>query len=119
MDQTQANPAKLFVGNLSYSVTSDQLRQSFAQFGTVVDAIVLTDKFSGRSKGFGFVTMGSAEEAQAAIDGLNEKELDGRRMLVNVARPPAPRENRSFGGGNSGYNSGRGNGGYNRSGRDY
>lgn len=102
MDQSnQVNPAKLFVGNLSYSVTTDQLREKFAQFGTVVDAIVLTDKFSGRSKGFGFVTMGSAEEAQAAVEALNEQDFDGRKMLVNVARPKAPREFGSRGGFNN------------------
>jgi cold-inducible RNA-binding protein len=110
MDQNQVNPAKLFVGNLSYNVTTDQLREKFSEFGTVVDAIVLTDKFSGRSKGFGFVTMGSAEEANAAVAALNEQDFDGRKMLVNVARPKAPRE---FGGGG-----GRGGGGgFNRSDR--
>lgn len=122
MDQNQINPAKLFVGNLSYNVTTDQLRDKFSEFGTVVDAIVLTDKFSGRSKGFGFVTMSSAEEANAAVAALNEQELDGRKMLVNVARPKAPRE---FGGGNGGGGGyGRGprrdfNRSDNRGGRDY
>ena len=106
MDQNQVNPAKLFVGNLSYNVTTDQLRAKFSEFGTVVDAIVLTDKFSGRSKGFGFVTMSSADEANAAVAALNEQDFDGRKMLVNVARPKAPRE---FGGGSNG-----GGGGYNR-----
>jgi cold-inducible RNA-binding protein len=126
MDQNnQVNPAKLFVGNLSYTVTTDQLREKFSQFGTVVDAIVLTDKFSGRSKGFGFVTMSTAEEAEAAVQGLNEQEFDGRKMLVNVARPRAPRE---FGGGSRGGNTGGGfgrgprrdfNRDSNRGGRDY
>lgn len=104
MDQNQVNPSKLFVGNLSYNVTTDQLREKFSEFGTVVDAIVLTDKFSGRSKGFGFVTMNSADEAQAAVSALNEQDWEGRKMLVNVARPKAPRE---FGGGRGGYNNAR------------
>lgn len=108
MDQNQVNPAKLFVGNLSYNVTTDQLRAKFSEFGTVVDAIVLTDKFSGRSKGFGFVTMSTADEANAAVAALNEQDFDGRKMLVNVARPKAPRE---FGGGSNGGGQG---GGYNR-----
>lgn len=127
MDQSQVNPAKLFVGNLSYNVTKEQLIEKFSEFGTVVDAIVLTDKFSGRSKGFGFVTMGSADEAQAAVAALNEQELDGRKMLVNVARP---REDKPRTGGfGGGYNSSRGprrdfghsndRGGYNRGGRDF
>lgn len=121
-----ANPAKLFVGNLSYNITSDQLSEKFSQFGTVVEAIVMSDKFTGRSKGFGFVTMSSADEANAAVTALNESEWDGRNMVVNVARPKAPRENRGFGGGYSnggrggGYNSNRGGGrgGYGRSDRD-
>jgi cold-inducible RNA-binding protein len=93
------NPKKLFVGNLSWNLASEDLRELFSEFGTVEDAIVLTDKFTHRSKGFGFVTMSTAEEAQAAIDGLNEKEIDGRQIVVNVAQPPRPREDRRFGGG--------------------
>lgn len=85
------NAKKLFVGNLSWNLTSDDLREVFGEFGTVEEAVVLTDKFSGRSKGFGFVTMSSAEEAAAAIEGLNQKEVDGRAMVVNVAQPPKPR----------------------------
>lgn len=120
-----ANPAKLFVGNLPYTITSDQLTEKFSQFGTVVEAIVMTDKFTGRSKGFGFVTMSSADEANESVTALNESEMDGRKMVVNVARPKAPRENRGFGGG---YNSNRGGfgdnnrgggrGGYGRSDRN-
>lgn len=91
---TQSNPAKLFVGNLPYSVTTEMLREKFSAYGNVVDAIVMTDKFSGRSKGFGFVTMGNEQEAQDAIAALNEAEMDGRKMLVNVARPKAPRDDR-------------------------
>ncbi|MEP7167065.1 MAG: RNA-binding protein [Candidatus Woesebacteria bacterium] len=115
-----ANPAKLFVGNLSYNITSEQLTEKFSQFGTVVEALVMTDKFTGRSKGFGFVTMSSADEANACVTGLNESEWDGRNMVVNVARPRVPRENRGFGGGAGGYNGGsRGGGGFNRGGRDF
>jgi cold-inducible RNA-binding protein len=98
------NPQKLFVGNLSWNLASEDLRELFAEFGTVEDAIVLTDKFTHRSKGFGFVTMSTAEEAQAAIEGLNEKEIDGRQIVVNVAQPPRPREDRRFGGGDRGNN---------------
>lgn len=81
------NNKKLFVGNLDYGVTSDQLRQLFGQHGTVVDAVVITDRASGRSKGFGFVEMGSEEEANAAIEKLNGSELEGRKLTVNMARP--------------------------------
>lgn len=78
---------KLFVGSLAWATTTDGLRAAFEQAGTVVDAIVITDRMSGRSKGFGFVEMASAEEAQAAIAMWNEKELDGRKIIVNEARP--------------------------------
>lgn len=119
------NPRKMFVGNLSWNLTSDDLRQLFAEFGTVEDAVVLTDKFSGRSKGFGFVTMSTEEEAQAAIAALNEKEVDGRNIVVNVAQPPRPRDDRRPGGGSSfhrgggssfggGHSGGSDRGGYNR-----
>jgi cold-inducible RNA-binding protein len=92
-----ANPKKLFIGNLSWGLTSEDLQQLFAEFGTVEEAFVLTDKFSGRSKGFGFVTMSTAEEAQAAIEGLHQREVDGRQIAVNVAQPPRPRQ--EWGGG--------------------
>jgi len=90
---------KLFVGSLAYSVTDDELRDFFASAGNVVSAKVIMDRESGRSKGFGFVEMGSDEEAQTAIKDLNGKELGGRAIAVNEARPQEPRENRSFGGG--------------------
>ena len=82
---------KLYVGNLPYSVNSDELRKIFSEFGEVLDAIVLSDKFSGRSKGFGFVTFATEEMAQSAIEGLNGKEVGGRNLVVNVARPPKQR----------------------------
>lgn len=82
---------KLYVGNLPYSVNSDELRKIFSEFGEVLDAIVLSDKFSGRSKGFGFVTFATEEMAQSAVEGLNGKEVGGRNLVVNVARPPKQR----------------------------
>ena len=95
--------ANLHVGNLSFNVTGSQLETLFAQFGSVKSAQVIADKFTGRSKGFGFVEMGSDAEVKAAIQGLNLKEYDGRRMTVNEARP---REERPGGRGRPG--SGRG-----------
>lgn len=104
---------KLFVGSLSYNTTDDSLQAFFAAVGTVVSAKVIMDRDSGRSKGFGFVEMSSDEEAQAAIAQLNGKELDGRTIAVNEARPQENRERRSFGGGDRGgsrdFNRDRGN----------
>lgn len=91
--------AKLYVGGLPYSVNDDQLKQSFSQAGTVVSATVIMDKFTNRSKGFGFVEMSSDEEAKAAIAMFDGKDYEGRILKVNEARPMEPRENRSFGGG--------------------
>jgi RNA recognition motif-containing protein len=88
--------SKLFVGNLSFNTTENDLNDAFAAHGTVTEANLMMDRMSGRPRGFGFVTMSSAAEAQAAIDGLNGKELDGRALTVNVAKP---REERSGGGG--------------------
>ncbi|MBU0727347.1 RNA-binding protein [Patescibacteria group bacterium] len=82
---------KLYVGNLSYKLSEDALGEAFAQAGSVEEAIIITDKMSGRPKGFGFVTMSSPEEAQAAIDMWHEKELDGRKIIVNEARQPRER----------------------------
>jgi len=78
---------RLFVGSLSWGVNDDMLREAFEKAGTVESASVITDRMSGRSKGFGFVEMASDEEAQAAIDMWNEQELDGRAIIVNEARP--------------------------------
>jgi len=93
---------KLYVGGLSFQTTEDTLRDSFAQAGSVVSAVIIMDKFSGRSKGFGFVEMETDEQAQAAIDMWNDKELDGRTVKVNEARPleerPPRRDNYSSGG---------------------
>jgi len=104
---------KLYCGNLSYGVSSSDLEQMFAEFGTVESAQVIADRDTGRSKGFGFVEMSSDAEAQAAISGLNEKEYDGRALTVNEARP---REDRG-GGGRGGGGGGGGYGGGGRGGR--
>jgi|SRR5579885_595033 len=102
---------KLFVGNLPFSVTDESLRQLFSEAGTVDSAQVIIDKFSGRSKGFGFVEMSTEEEAQKAISQFNGKEVEGRALTVNEARPPAPREG-GFGGGRGGGGRGGDRGGY-------
>ena len=101
---------KLYVGGLPYSVTEGQLEQIFSEHGAVQSARVISDKFTGQSRGFGFVEMASAEEAQKAIDALNGTQLEGRTLVVNEARP---QEKRSFGGGPGGGNR-RGGGGRNR-----
>jgi len=88
---------KLYVGNLSYSVRDDDLQQQFSEFGTVQSAKVMMDRDSGRSKGFGFVEMGSPAEAEAAINGLHGQSLEGRALTVNIARPMEPRAPRSGG----------------------
>ena len=98
---------KLYVGNLAYSVRDDDLQQAFAQFGTVSSAKVKMDRDTGRSKGFGFVEMGSDAEAQSAINGMNGQALDGRALVVNEARP---REERPGGFGGGGGRSGGGGG---------
>lgn len=95
---------RLYVGNLSYNVSSADLEQLFSQFGRVASAQVVQDRDTGRSKGFGFVEMGTDQEAQAAIDGLHDQKHDGRPLTVNEARP---REERG-GGGRGGYGGGRG-----------
>jgi len=90
---------KLYVGGLPYSVTEDKLQEIFSAHGTVESARVITDRFTGRSRGFGFVEMSSEEEAQTAIDSLNGSDLDGRSLTVNEARP---QENRGGGDGGGG-----------------
>lgn len=90
-----SNNNKLFVGNLSFNTTENDLQDAFAPHGLVQEVNLMTDRVSGRSRGFAFVTMGAPEEAQAAIDALNGKSIDGRALTVNVAKP---REERSGGG---------------------
>src|SRR5215472_61163 len=105
---------KLFVGNLDFKVTENDLHDAFAAHGTVVEANLITDRLTGRPRGFAFVTMSSPEEAQKAIDALNGKELGGRALNVNIARP---REEGS-GGGGRGYGGGGRGGGYGGGRRD-
>ena len=95
---------KLFVGNLSFNTTENDLQDAFAAHGTVLEANLMTDRVSGRPRGFGFVTMSTPEEAQAAIAALNGKSIDGRALTVNVAKPREERSGggRGFGGGGGG-----------------
>ncbi|WP_374588489.1 RNA recognition motif domain-containing protein [Ideonella dechloratans] len=102
---------KLYVGNLAYSVRDDSLQQAFAEFGNVTSAKVMMDRETGRSKGFGFVEMGSDAEAQAAINGMNGQPLEGRNIVVNEARPREERPGGFGGGGSRGGFGGFGGGG--------
>jgi RNA recognition motif-containing protein len=106
--------SKLYVGNLSYNTSSSDLEQLFSQHGTVQSAEVISDRETGRSKGFGFVQMGSDEEAQAAIAAVNGVQHDGRALTVNEAKPreERPRGGGGGGGGRGGYGGGGGGGGY-------
>ncbi len=108
---------KLYVGNLAYSVRDESLHQAFSQFGTVTSAKVMMDRDTGRSKGFGFVEMGSDAEAQSAINGMNGQPLEGRAVVVNEARPREERPGGygGGGGGRGGYGGGGGGGGGGRS----
>jgi RNA recognition motif-containing protein len=99
---------KLFVGNLSFNTTENDLNDAFAAHGTVLEANLMMDRATGRPRGFGFVTMSSPEEAQKAIEAMNGKELDGRPLTVNIARP---REERAGGGGGGRRDYGGGGGG--------
>ena len=103
---------KLYVGNLPYSVRDNDLEQSFGQYGAVTSAKVMMERDTGRSKGFGFVEMGSDAEAQAAIAGMNGQSLGGRSLVVNEARPMETRPPRTGGGGGYGGGGGGGGGGY-------
>ncbi|HEX8524622.1 MAG TPA: RNA-binding protein [Tepidisphaeraceae bacterium] len=110
--------SKLYVGNLSYNTNGSDLEQLFSQHGTVQSAEIIADRDTGRSKGFGFVQMGSDEEAQAAIAALNGQEHDGRNLTVNEAKPreDRPRGGGGGGGGRGGYGGGGGGGGGRRGG---
>ncbi len=103
------NNNKLFVGNLAFATTENDLQDAFAAFGTVMEVNLMLDRMTGKSRGFAFVTMSSAEEAQKAIEGLHGKNVGGRDLTVNVARP---REERPGGGGGGGGYRGGGGGGY-------
>lgn len=98
---------KLYVGGLPYSTQEDALKELFAQAGNVTSAVIIMDKMSGRSKGFGFVEMSNEEEAQSAISMFNDQEFEGRKLTVNEARPMEARPPRT-----GGYSSGGSNGGY-------
>jgi RNA recognition motif-containing protein len=100
---------KLYVGNLSFSTTEEELRQAFAEFGSVTSCNVIMDRMTDRPRGFAFVEMASPAEAAKAIEALNNKELGGRALVVNEAKP---REDRPRGGGGGGYGGGGGGGGY-------
>jgi len=107
---------KLFVGNLSFNATENQLQDLFAAHGNVIEVDVIMDKFSGRPRGFAFVTMESKEAADAAVQALNGKDVDGRALTVNEARP---REERPRSGGGGGYGGGGGGGGSRGGRREY
>ena len=110
---------KLFVGNLSFNTTENDLQDAFAAFGTVTETNLMMDRATGCPRGFGFITMGSAEEAQKAIEGMNGKSIDGRALTVNVAKPREERApgggggggRREYGGSGGGYGGGGGGGG--------
>jgi cold-inducible RNA-binding protein len=114
-------PSKIYVGNMSYSTTEDELRDLFAPYGEVVSVSVVYDRATGRPRGFAFVEMGTSEAAEGAISGLNGQEVGGRQLRVNAAKPQG--EGRGGGGGGRGYGGGRddyggggGRGGYGRGG---
>ena len=98
---------KIFVGNLSFNTTENDLQDAFAEFGQVLETNLMMDRMSGRSRGFAFVTMSTPEEAQAAINGLNGSSVDGRALTVNVAKPREERTGGSGGGGGGGGGGGR------------
>jgi RNA recognition motif-containing protein len=108
---------KLYVGNLPYTTSEDDLRELFSAYGTPTSVNIVVDRFSGRSRGFGFVEFADAAEAQAAIEALNGKELGGRTLTVNEARPERGGRGPSRGGGRGGYGGGRGGFGGGREGR--
>ena len=103
------NPKKLYIGNLPYTVTEEHLRDLFSQFGEIVDLKLITDKMSGRSRGIAFVEYTFEEDATKAIEATNGTDLEGRAIVVNVARPPKPRDQGGFGGDRGGNR-----GGYNQ-----
>ena len=113
--------SKLYVGNLSFKTTEDELRSAFGQFGTVTDLYVAMDKMTGRPRGFAFITMGTEEEAKAATEKMNGTDLGGRQLTVNEARPKEERPGGGFGGGGGGERRGGfggGGGGGGGGGRD-
>ena len=111
-ETSQMSNSKLYVGNLSFKTTEDELRAAFGQFGSVTDVYVAMDKMTGRPRGFAFVTMGTAEEAKAAAEKMNGTDLGGRQLTVNEARPKEDRPAGGFGGGGRGFGGGGGGRGF-------
>lgn len=118
--QQAADPKKLFVGNLPFSMTEEQITELFAQYGEIASVKLIIDKMTGRSRGFAFVTFASEEDAQKALEALNGMEVEGRPLIVTIARPLSPDNNRdrgprrfdnNRGGSNGGFRSNRGGGG--------
>lgn len=107
----KGNTMKIYVGNLSYKTTEDTIREQFERFGDVSEVVIITDRETGRPKGFGFVEMPQREEGDAAINALNGTALDERDIVVNEARPQQPRTGGGGGGGNRRFNGGGGGGG--------
>ncbi|HEY4283056.1 MAG TPA: RNA-binding protein [Chthoniobacterales bacterium] len=116
---------KLYVGNLSFNTTENELQELFSQAGAVQEVTLMQDKFTGKSRGFAFVTMGSDQDAQNAIAKINGQTIEGRTLTVNEARPREPRPpgggggGRGYGGGGGGYGGGGGGGGYGGGGGGY
>ena len=117
LSQQEGNNVRIYIGNISREVTDDDLREAFAAFGQVESATVLKDKFTGESRGFGFVEMLSGSEAKAAINGMNGKDLKGRTLNVNEARPREDNRGGGGGGGFGGGGFGGGGGGFGGGGR--
>lgn len=113
-NQAGQDPSKLYVGNLSYSVGEEELKNVFAEYGSVEECKLITDFRTGRSKGFAFVKFATVEDAQSAMEQLNEQELQGRKLFIKIAQPPRPREDR----GDRGFSRGGDRGGDRRGGFD-
>ena len=111
--------SKLYVGNLSYHTSPQELEELFGAYGSVTSVEIITDRDTGQSKGFGFVQMGSAEDAESAINGMNEKQIDGRPLTVNEAKPKTDRPRSGGGGGGYGGGGNKRGGGYGGGGNRY
>lgn len=99
--EQKVNPKKLFVGSLPFSASEDQLRTLFSPFGQITELKLIIDRFTGQSKGIAFIEFSSAEEANIAMKALHESTMDGRNIIVNIAKPPRPREDFGYGNNNS------------------
>jgi RNA recognition motif-containing protein len=116
-DSQQVNPKKLFIGNLPYSVTEQTLQETFSPFGEIVEVKLITDRMTGRSRGIAFIEFATEDQAQAAIQGMDNKELEGRVIAVKVAQPRPPREDRGGFGGGGGFRRDNRSGGDDRGGQ--